>query len=609
MYCEKCGTPVEQGGQFCQKCGAKTEGPAAVAQKIKDFFKKRNYDAIPDAIKLIENEAEFAVFALKAKGDVAFVNGNYTDAETLYDKIPDALREWDTVFNLALINLNKNKPADAIGFLESVRDKKISIEKSHIYSERYKNSDKAMVDIYLYLGALYKSAGNNTSALKAFESALKLDPDSELVNANIGDVYFKEDSYDEAIKYYKKAISVSVDYFKKSYLHNDLGLAYFRKGLFEEAIESFKSAIIQNPANTNAVYNLGTIYVRSGMQEKVKEDYREFLSHEGGVDIVFNLSRSIMEAAKQELASGAELGFIGEDASMAAVKEIVMKAAATDSTVFIQGENGTGKELAARAIHQLSVRAEKPFIVVNCGALPENLLESELFGYEKGAFTGAVRDKAGRFELADRGTVFLDEIGDITPAMQVKLLRFVQNREFERVGGTATKKVDVRIIAATNANIKKLVETGRFREDLYYRLYVLPIYMPPLRVRGNDIKILASHFLNAFAVKYNKKFNKVSREVGEIFNTYQWPGNVRQLENVIERIVTLYDDYEVKMEHLPEELFSAREKTGAAEGANEEKERVIKALKAVNYSRIKAAKMLGISRVALWKKMKKMGIS
>lgn len=609
MYCEKCGSAIEKGAKFCRSCGEKTPEPSGITARIRELFKKRQYEEVPAAAKIIANEPGFENESLKALGDYYFVNGNYSDAFDKYGKIPQAKMEWDVVFNLALISLNRNKPSDAIKHLESVLDKKVVLEESNIYSERYKNTDKLMVDIYLYLGALYKSTGDNRQALKSFELALKLEPESELVNANLGDMHFKEDGYDEAIKYYKKAIANSSDYFKKSHLHNDLGLSYFRKGLFEEAMASFKSSLMLNPSNASAVHNLATIYVRSGMQEKVKDDYKEFLSNEGGVDIVFNLSRSIMEAARQEVSNSAELGFIGEDSSVRAVREIIMKAAATDSTVFIEGENGTGKELAARAIHQLSSRAEKPFIVVNCGALPENLLESELFGYDKGAFTGAVKDKPGRFELADKGTVFLDEIGDITPAMQVKLLRFAQQREFERVGGTVTKKVDVRIIAATNKDIKKLVAAGKFREDLYYRLYVLPVYMPPLRVRGNDIKLLAEHFINVFALKYNKKFTKVSQQAMSIFSSYSWPGNVRQLENSIERIVTLYDDYEVLPEHLPSDITGNMETVGRREELDDEKEKVLKALKAVNFSKTKAAKMLGISRVALWKKMKKLAIN
>ncbi|MGD0566670.1 MAG: sigma-54 dependent transcriptional regulator, partial [Candidatus Goldiibacteriota bacterium] len=338
-------------------------------------------------------------------------------------------------------------------------------------------------------------------------------------------------------------------------------------------------------------------------------DYKEFLRHESGVDIVFNLSRSIMDVAKHE-SSGEDsgMGLLGSHDSIKKVREMIGKAAASDSTVFIHGENGTGKELAARGVHALGRRADKPFIVVNCAAMPETLLESELFGFEKGAFTGAVREKPGRFELADKGTVFLDEIGDITPAMQVKLLRFVQEKEFERVGGTRTIKVDVRIITATNKDIQNLVKSGAFREDLYYRLYVLPLYMPPLRERVSDIMFLAAHFLHEFASKNNKELRGFSTEAAELFTAYSWPGNVRQLENVIERIATLYDGPEVIAEYLPEELLKKAALPVSLENGAGEVRAVMEALKTAKYSRTNAAKALGISRVALWKKMKKFGI-
>jgi two-component system response regulator HydG len=396
---------------------------------------------------------------------------------------------------------------------------------------------------------------------------------------------------------------------KKSHIYNDLGLAYFRNGLIDEAVESFKKAIFLNSGNKNAVYNLGLIYVKSGMQDRVKDDYKEFLKHESGIDIVFNLSRSIMDVAKQESSGGdSGTGLLGSGASMKKVREMIAKAAASDSTVFIHGENGTGKELAARAIHASSARADKPFIVVNCAAMPETLLESELFGYEKGAFTGAVREKPGRFELADKGTVFLDEIGDITPSMQVKLLRFVQEREFERVGGTKTIKVDIRIITATNKDIKAMVKSGLFREDLYYRLYVVPLYMPPLRERVSDIMFLAAHFLAGFSAGSKKEFTGFSQEAASLLNSYQWPGNVRQLENVIERIATLHDGPVVKAEYLPEEFIKNTDAAKKAADGRDELRVVLDALEASKYSKTNAAKYLGISRVALWKKMKKLGI-
>ncbi|MCL6630140.1 MAG: sigma-54 dependent transcriptional regulator, partial [Armatimonadetes bacterium] len=245
---------------------------------------------------------------------------------------------------------------------------------------------------------------------------------------------------------------------------------------------------------------------------------------------------------KQELKSRYSFeGIIGSSSKMQEVFKIVERVANSNATVLIRGESGTGKELIARAIHYNSPRAAKPFIAVSCAALPETLLESELFGYEKGAFTGAVGQKAGRFELAHQGTLFLDEVPEISPPVQVKLLRVLQEREFERVGGTKTIKVDVRLIAATNRDLEQLVAEGHFRPDLYYRLQVIQVFLPPLRERTEDIPLLVQHFIEKYN-KENGKFVKgVTDETMDLLMKYRWPGNVRELENVIERGVVLAD--------------------------------------------------------------------
>jgi Nif-specific regulatory protein len=245
---------------------------------------------------------------------------------------------------------------------------------------------------------------------------------------------------------------------------------------------------------------------------------------------------------RQELKSRYSFqGIVGSSSKMQEVFKIVERVANSNATVLIRGESGTGKELIARAIHYSSPRAAKPFIAVSCAALPETLLESELFGYEKGAFTGAVGQKAGRFELAHQGTLFLDEIPEISPAMQVKLLRVLQEREFERVGGTKTIRVDVRLIAATNRDLEQLVAEGHFRPDLYYRLQVIQIFLPPLRERTEDIPLLVQHFIEKYNKENGKSVKGVSNETMDILMKYHWPGNVRELENVIERGVVLAD--------------------------------------------------------------------
>src|SRR3989338_1844496 len=232
-------------------------------------------------------------------------------------------------------------------------------------------------------------------------------------------------------------------------------------------------------------------------------------------------------------------GIVGESEKIKGVLSLVEKILDDDSTILILGESGTGKELIAKAIHYNGKRADRPLIPVNCGAIPEELLESELFGHEKGSFTGAIRTRIGKFELANSGTIFLDEIGDMSPALQVKMLRVLQEQEFERVGGMKSLKVNIRVIAATHRNLEKEVESNKFREDLFYRLNVIPISIPPLRERKSDIPILANHFLSKFNRIKNKNIERFSDDAMKCLIEYRWPGNVRELENSVERVVIL----------------------------------------------------------------------
>lgn len=248
-------------------------------------------------------------------------------------------------------------------------------------------------------------------------------------------------------------------------------------------------------------------------------------------------------------------GIIGQSTSLAEVFKVLGKVAPTDSTVLVTGESGTGKELLVRALHANSRRADKPFVPINCGAIPKELLESELFGHEKGAFTHAIRSRPGRFEMADGGTIFLDEIGEMELSLQVKILRVLQEKEIERVGGTGSKKVDVRIVAATNRDLEAEVAAGRFREDLYYRLNVIPLHLPPLRQRGNDVLLLARHFLNHFCAKKDRHPMGLDEITRRILAAYAWPGNVRELENFMERLSILVDGDTVCMDDLPSKIL------------------------------------------------------
>lgn len=276
---------------------------------------------------------------------------------------------------------------------------------------------------------------------------------------------------------------------------------------------------------------------------------------------------------------------VGNSNKMREVYQMISQVAASNATVLIRGESGTGKELVANSIHYNSLRAKSPFIKINCAALPSNLIESELFGHEKGAFTGAIHQKVGKFELADKGTLFLDEIGSIEPDVQAKLLRVLQERELERVGGNKTIRVDVRIIAATNRNLEKAVTEGQFRSDLYYRLNVFPIYIPPLRERRTDVLVLADFFLEKYTRENNKPILRFSTPAIDMFMAYHWPGNVRELENCIERAVLLCEDQVIHSYHLPPTLQTGQESGTLPKVSLEkaigqlEKEMIIDALK------------------------------
>lgn len=309
---------------------------------------------------------------------------------------------------------------------------------------------------------------------------------------------------------------------------------------------------------------------------------------------------------------------IGESGTMQEVLSIVHRVSPTSATVLIRGESGTGKELIATAIHYNSPRSDKPFIKFNCAALPENLLESELFGHEKGAFTGAVDKRIGRFEAADKGTIFLDEIGDLSPALQIKLLRVLQEREFERVGSNKPIKVDVRVIAATNQNLEDLIKEKRFREDLYYRLNVVSIYIPPLRQRRDDIPFLIDHFLAKFADRSGKKISEMTREARDTLLKYDYPGNVRELENILERAVILSRESTISLEDLPLHMkekditastISTEEKKLPDVVEDIEKAMILQALKKNEFIQTKAAEELGISERVLRYKLKKYNVS
>ena len=334
------------------------------------------------------------------------------------------------------------------------------------------------------------------------------------------------------------------------------------------------------------------------------------------------VSREVSWRLEKEKKTHSIGNIIGESKEIKGVLDMIQKIVQSDATtVLIEGESGTGKDLVGRAIHYTSRRSARPFMDINCTALPDTLVESELFGYEKGAFTDAKAKKVGLFELADGGSVLLDEIGDMPLTTQTKLLKFIENKRFKRVGGASDIEVDVRIIAATNKNLKEEIKSGKFREDLYYRLKVIPIFIPPLRVRTGDILILANYFINKFNQEFRKDVKGLSSKAEKAILLYQWPGNVRELKNVIERAIILESKDQILIEHLPIEVvegvpFKEEERQQQSNFIlpengvpleEVEKNLLIQALKKANGNQSKAAKLLSLSRYALRYRLKKIG--
>lgn len=328
---------------------------------------------------------------------------------------------------------------------------------------------------------------------------------------------------------------------------------------------------------------------------------------------------------KKQLKDKYDFGkLVGYSDSMRDVFKTIEKVAATDSTVVIYGESGTGKELVARAIHFNSDRSNSPLVPVNCGAIPEELLESELFGHEKGAFTGAIRSRVGRFELAQGGTIFLDEIGDMSPALQVKVLRVIQERQFERIGGVKTINADVRIITATNQNLEKAVVEKRFREDLFYRINVIPILIPPLRERRMDIPVLITHFLKKFNKSKKKNVKNLTSEAMNHMMKYPWPGNVRELENMMEMLVVMKEEGNIDVNDLPNKILRVSHKHSGLNGyeidipekgiafndmvEQYEKDLLLKALEKTGGIKNQAAKILNLNRTTFVEKLKRFNL-
>lgn len=450
------------------------------------------------------------------------------------------------------------------------------------------------------------------------ENILVVDDDAEILEV-VGDV-LRQAGYDvDEAKDGKKAIKC-IDAGCYDLVFTDLNLPKL------DGMKVLKHVLDESPETMCIILTgYGTI---KGSVEAIKMGAFDYISKPVKSDEIVMMVEKALKyrrlereniLLKQQLRKKYQFeNFVGDSKPIQKVFELIEKVADTDSTVLISGESGTGKELIAKAIHYNSYRRDNAMVVINCGAIPEELLESELFGHEKGAFTGAHKMRVGRFELANGGTIFLDEIGDMSPNLQVKLLRVLQEQKFERVGGTRTLEIDVRIIAATNKNLINAVNQSSFRQDLYYRLNVIPIRVPPLRHRKSDIPLLIDFFFKKIDARKRNGINGLSSAVCDALVAYDWPGNVRELENIIERMSILANGDKVELEDVPESIKGKAGKVESVEVTipkdgivfdqaveEYEKKLILEALNETNWVKTKAAKLLNINRTTLIEKMKK----
>ena len=623
MICPSCGNRNPSQARFCNRCGASLRFSAL--EKLKKLVEQgRHEQALKQFPQMSKEELGHAEL-LAWWGHALYFSGRSEEALSKYlEALEKDPQRWDAAFQAAFLHYGQGRFQESEAYFERLLALEPDLKGSPLAAAFSGDVQKLLSNAHLHLGLAQKSQGKSEKAERHLHEAARLDSRNPLAIGVLGDLHASKGEFAAAAESYRKALDLVQDLPRQLALHNDLGVAYFHAGRFSEAAEEFKWVIRRDPRSQNAIYNLGVLYLKQGLGEGTQQDWNEFLKSDDAAGIFLGLTRSVVEAAHKEAGEREFPGMVGNSRGMKEVFELIRRASASDATVLILGENGTGKELVARAVHQSGPRKGRAFVAINCGAVPEGLLESELFGYEKGAFTGAYRAKPGRFELAEGGTLFLDEIGDLDPALQVKLLRVLQEKTFERLGGVQTLKANVRLIAATHRALRRKVADGSFREDLFYRLNVIPIQLPPLRDRKEDIPELAGFFLARHSLQNRKRFATIHPEALQLLARQDWPGNVRQLENVIERAVALYDDtillpMYLSMDELKEASLSLPPQApesgeqGVAAGLNQvevaERQVLVDQLRKSGYKVALAAKALGMSQATLYRKLNRFHVN
>jgi PAS domain S-box-containing protein len=559
---------------------------------------------IPDGIAVISKDLRIIVFNEAASRITGFQDEEIIDrdCDLLFEKcknemryIIEALKDDRTFTNLSINITDKN------GTIKNVLASLTPIRKD--------NNVLSLVFVFRDTREMLKMAEDlETKTYELIDQKNKLDA---IFNSNIEGTFTIDKDWnitsfnDSAVKITGRKKSESIgkkcwEIFNSSICRNGCHM--------EQTMQKGKTMIGNELQILNKNGKLVPIRVNSGILLNNKGEKIGAVETFLDISEIKNLSAHLDERFKYE-------NIVGKNKEIKQITSVLESVAQTDSSVLITGESGTGKELAARAIHLNSNRRSAPFIAINCSAFAETLIESELFGHEKGAFTGAIKMKVGRFELAQGGTLFLDEIGDLSITLQTKFLRVLETREFERVGGNKPIKINARIIAATNKNLSEEISAGRFREDLFYRINVMNLHLPPLRERKDDLPLLVNHIVEQFNIKFKKDIKQFSSSAYDFLEEYEWPGNIRELENTIEHCFVLCNGEIIQVEHLPKRIKSfvntEMEKPSLSKANNfkdVEKELIISVLNQNNWNRTKSAKELGVDPSTLWRKMRKLGI-
>lgn len=649
MNCAICQAPLELGAENCSACGIPVTGAALALTRGIELFSQFRYDGALREFELARQIAPKDLDVLRCHAHGLCHAGQSEPALAEYRRLLEVDPEnIEVQYNVGQMLINQGRLDQARRIFEKLSETSAEFERDRFYlGFFFSEPQHFQADCYYYLAIVCWNRAETEAARHYFERALKHNPLHAAACHHLGNLHFQAKEYEQAVRRYSRYLDIDSERGIKLddvvEVKCNLGIAHFETGKVDLAIETFKEVLQDRPGHPGAIYHMNLIYERQGLYNPKDYGSVPVVEDSDRASTIFGLSKREKPSSNgnSRHAEDDTRPIIGRSVAMQRVLRYARLAAASDATVLVTGENGTGKELIARAIHNNSPRRDRVFMPVNCAAIPENLIESELFGHEKGSFTGATGQMIGKFEGADRGTIFLDEIGDLDLNMQVKLLRVLQEREFTRVGGTQTVTVDVRIIAATNRNLEDLLAEGLFRQDLFFRLNVLPIRVPPLRERPEDIPLLAEHFVYKYGKGSVQRESLIGPDDMEVLMKYEWPGNIRELENVIERATVMGTQVVPILQGIAKrrrtrdepsaiEISSGKAATTAPLSAEMssrahssssnhaltespweplsirdlERRHILQTLEHTSGNRTQAARLLGINPATLWRKMK-----